>query len=128
MGIPFNVMIGEAQGSECSYSECVADLQDNLETAYYAVRQNVKSAQRCQKDAYDKGVKHTVYHPGHLVLRYSPLIKPGEATKFLRQWQGPFQIVIRVTQVTYLINKVGDAYVGPVWSTLTTFGCTRGNL
>ena len=33
-------------------------------------------------------------------------IKFGEAGKFHSQWQGPFQIVTRVIEVTYLIKKV----------------------
>ena len=48
MRIPLDVMIGEPQGNECSYSEFAADLRDNLEVAYQAVRQNLKSAQRRQ--------------------------------------------------------------------------------
>ena len=52
-------------------------------------------------------MKHTVYHPGDLVLRYTPQVKPGEASKFHRQWEGPFDIVKQVTEVTYLVKKVG---------------------
>ena len=107
MRIPLDVMMGGAQDNECSYTEFVADLQDNFEAAYRSVRQNLKISQRRQKDAYDKGVKHTVYHPGDLVLRYTPQVKPGEARKFHRQWQGPFEIVKQVTEVTYLVKKVG---------------------
>ena len=47
-------------GNESSYPEFVADLQGSLEAAYRDVRQNLKVAQRRQKDAYDKGVRHGV--------------------------------------------------------------------
>lgn len=50
-------------------AEFVDDLLENLETAYWDVRQNLKVAQWRQKDAYDKGVKHTVYQAGNFVLR-----------------------------------------------------------
>ena len=50
-------------------AEFVDDLLENLETAYWDVRQNLKVAQWRQKDAYDKGVKHTDYQAGNFVLR-----------------------------------------------------------
>ena len=52
-----------------------------------------------------KGVRHIVYDPGDLVLRHTPQLKPGEAGKFLRQWQGTFKTVKQVTEVTYLPTK-----------------------
>ena len=63
-------------------------------------------ARRRQKDAYDKGVKHTVYQPGDLVLHYTAQLKPGKEASFHRQWQGPYEIAKRVTEVTYLVKKV----------------------
>ena len=51
-------------------------------------------------------MKHTVYQPGDLVLRYTPQLRPGEASKFHRQWDGPFEIVSQVTEVTYCVRKV----------------------
>ena len=101
-----DVMMGGVKDSECSYTEFAANLQEDLESAYRDVRENLKVAQRRQKDAYDKGVKHTVYQPGDLVLRYTPQLRPGEASKFHRQWDGPFEIVSQVTEVTYCVRKV----------------------
>ena len=103
--IPLDAMMGSADSTGHSYTEFVADLRENLETAYQDVRQNLKMAQRRQKDAYDKGVKH--YQAGDFVLRFSPELKPGEASKFQRQWEGPYKIVKQVTEVNYLVEKVG---------------------
>ena len=89
MRIPLDVMMGSGpMGNESSYSEFVADLQGSLEAAYRDVRQNLKVAQRRQKGAYN------------------PQLKPGEATKFHRQWEGPYEIVEQVTDVTYHVKKV----------------------
>ena len=69
------------------------------------MREKQKVAQRRQKDAFDKGVKCTVYQPGDLVLRFSPELKPGEPNKFHRQWESPYEIVERVSEVTYRVRR-----------------------
>ena len=99
-------MIGRAKVNERNYSEFVSDLQSDLETAYREVRESLRAAQHRQKDCYDKGVKHTVFQTGDLVLRYTPQLKPCEANRFHQQWEGPFEVVERVTDVTYLVKKV----------------------
>ena len=71
------------------------------------MREKLKVAQRCQKDAFDKGVKYTVYQPGDLVLHFSPQLKPGEPNKFHRQWEGPYEIVERVSKVIYRVRRRG---------------------
>ena len=80
MRIPLDV--GGAEDNECSFTDFVTDLEEDLQTSYRDVRQNLEVAQRRQKDAYDKGVKHTVYQPGDLFLRYAPQLEPGEGSKF----------------------------------------------
>ncbi|KAL9963717.1 hypothetical protein ACROYT_G027251 [Oculina patagonica] len=70
MRIPLDVMMGSADTTDHSYAEFVADLHENLETAYRDVRQNLKVSQRRQMDAYDKRVKHTVYQAGDFFLRF----------------------------------------------------------
>ena len=106
MRIPLDVMVGGAEDNECSYTDFITNLEEDLQTAYRDVRQNLEVAQRRQKDAYDKGVKHTIYQLGDLVLRYTPQLKPEEGSKFHRQWQEPYEIVMRVTEVTHLVKKV----------------------
>lgn len=74
------------------------------------MRQNFKVAQRCQIDAYDKGVRHMGFEAGDLVLHYDPKLKPGEANKFHRQCEGPYEIVERVADVTYCVKKIRGHY------------------
>ena len=81
MRIPLDVMAGGAEDNECSYTDFVTDLE-RIYRMHRDIRQNREVAQRRQKDAYDKGVKHTVYQPGDLVLRYTPQLEPGEGSKF----------------------------------------------
>ena len=84
--ISLDVMIGSGSiGNESNYCLFVRGLQDNLAAAYRDVRQNLQAAQHCQKDAYDKGVRHMVFQAGDLMLCYNPLMKSGEANKYHRQ-------------------------------------------
>ena len=89
-----------------NYSEFVSDLQSGLETAYRDVKESLRAAQRRQDNCYNKGIKHMVFQTGDLVLRITPQLKSGEANKFHRQWEGPFEVVERVTDVMYLVKKV----------------------
>ena len=106
MRLPLDVMMGDANDSESTYTEFVVDLREKLVQAHQDVKEKLKVAQRRQKDAFDKGVKYTVYQPGDLVLRFSPELKPGEPNKFHRNWEGPYEIVERVSEVTYRLRSM----------------------
>ena len=40
-------------------------------------------------------------------MRFSPQLKPGEPNKFHRQWESPYEIVERVSEVTYRVRRRG---------------------
>ena len=107
MRIPLDAMMGNADETESSYTKFVVDLRERLIQAHQDVREKLKVAQRRQKDAFDKGVKYTVYQPRDLVLRFSPQLKPGEPNKFHCQLEGPYEIVERVSEVTYRVRRRG---------------------
>ena len=77
-------MMGNADDTESTYTKFLVDLCERLIQAHQDVREKLKVAQHHQKDAFDKGVRYTVYQPGDLVLHFSPQIKPGEPNKFHR--------------------------------------------
>ena len=107
MRIPLDVMMGNADETESTYTKFVVDLRERLIQAHQDVREKLKVAERRQKDAFDKGVKCTVYQQGDLVLRFSPQLKPGEPIKFHHQWEGPYEIVDHVSEVTYRVRRRG---------------------
>ena len=101
MRIPLDVVIANADESESTYTKFVVDLHEKLVQAHQDVREKLKVAQCRQKDAHDKGVKYTVYQLGDLVSRFSPQLKSGKPNKFHCQLEGPYEIVERVSEVTY---------------------------
>ena len=48
-----------------------------------------------------------MYQPHDLVLRFIPKLKPGEPNKFHCQWECPYEIVERVSEVTYRVRRRG---------------------
>lgn len=48
-----------------------------------------------------------MYQPGDIVLQFSPQLKLGEANKFHCLWEGLFEIVERVSEVTFRIQSRG---------------------
>ena len=111
MRIPLDVMMAEETDAEpdCMYTDFVSDLRDNLVSAFRNVRNHLAAAQKRQKDSFDKGVKHTLYNEGDLVLKTDPQLKLDEASKFHRNWAGPYRILERISEVTYKICKEGDS-------------------
>ena len=77
-------MMGNADDTRSTYTKFVVDLRERLIQAHQDVREKLKVAQHRQKDAFDKGVRYTVYQPGDLVLHFSPQIRPGKPNKFHR--------------------------------------------
>ena len=107
MQLPLHVVMGQANKSESTYTKFVVNLGEKLVQAHQDVTEKLKLAQLRQKDAFDKGVKYSVYQPGDLVFRFSPELKPGELNKFHRKWEGPFEIMERVSEVTYRLRSMG---------------------
>ena len=99
MHISIDGIMGKAPDIECRFTKFVTDLEDGLETAYRNVRENLKVLQE-SKRTHDEGVKDTVSQTGDLVLPNTPELKPGEASKFHRQWEEPYDKEARVSHVT----------------------------
>ena len=59
------------------------------------------------KRQYDENVKHHVYESGDLVWLHQPIRKVGLCPKLQRQWDGPFRVVNRLSDLVYRIQRVG---------------------
>ena len=106
MRLPIDVMIGSPEGTDEQqlYGQFATKLQHNLTSSYQCARENLKKAQQRQKEYYDKGTKKSLYQAGDKVYLHNPHIKQGEASKFHRNWKGPFTIAERITDVNYKLK------------------------
>ena len=73
----------------------ILQVRDRLETSREIMEENVKIAQKKQKEYYDQRASETKLDPGDKVL----LLLPSSTKKFLAQWQGPYSVTRRVGKI-----------------------------
>lgn len=75
-------------------------VQDKLAAMADLVMENMKKAQDKQKYWYDRNARETTLEPGERVL----VLLPTSSNKLLAQWQGPYMVEKRISNVTYQVD------------------------
>ena len=57
-----------------------------------------------QKHYHDRKLKWHYFEVGEEVYVYLPRRKPGTSPKFTSFWRGPFKVVKKISDLTYLVN------------------------
>ena len=81
------------------------DLVTNLTEAWQLARQNIKQAQRKQKQQYDRHSKIPKFQVGERVFVYMPNAKQGKNWKFAKPFHGPFRI-LELTHTNASVRRV----------------------
>ena len=93
MRIPIDLMYPTAQPNNIhSYQSLVHKHLQTISTIYQFVRQKCDYEHRRQKVYFDKKVYGPTFSVGDLVLVHSPVLKPGQVSKFKNHWSGPYLI------------------------------------
>jgi len=87
-----------------AYDDFVENVRDRMVTAYDVVRENLRSAALRNKRYYDRRVKPAKFHDGHYVHYYNPRKYVGRSDKWSRKYNGPFQIIKKLSPVTMLLQ------------------------
>lgn len=82
----------------------VLELRDRLQALTSSVRESLQVAQQRQKRWYDRGARDRVLEIGQKVLA----LKPSKKDKLQAAWQGPFKVVERISDTTYIVGKCSD--------------------
>ncbi|CAI5649839.1 unnamed protein product [Oreochromis niloticus] len=82
-------------------------LRERLQVVHDYTRQAQVSAGVRQKRAYDTKCRGEAFVPGDKVWVYCPVRKRGVSPKLRSHWQGPAEVVERLTEVVYRIRMPG---------------------
>lgn len=102
--LPIDLMYGTPQDSVESTSDYAATLKTSLEQAYSKCRNKFNLTQERQKELYDEHIHGKPYQVGDLVWLHSPVIKPGASKKLHHSWQGPYEVVKCISDITYRVQ------------------------
>jgi hypothetical protein len=83
----------------------VDKLHQALESAFSAVRQKSRKSAEENKRRYDKKARIRAFSEGQLVLLRREPVRLGLYTKWVRKYEGPFQILKKLGEVNYLIRR-----------------------
>ncbi|XP_040262240.1 testis-expressed protein 11 [Bufo bufo] len=82
----------------------VLEFRDRLRALTESVRESLRAAQECQRKWYDRGARDRVLDIGQKALA----LRPGKKDKLQAAWQGPFKVVERISDTTYIVSKCSD--------------------
>ena len=102
--LPIDVMCGRAPGQPQETVEYTRGLRDPLEAAHNKARTHLQAAQKRQKDYYDRRVAGTSFRVGDWVLLSTTAVKRGLSPKLHHQWQGPYVVLDKVSEVNYRVQ------------------------
>ena len=102
--LPIDVMFGRAPGQPQETVEYTRGLKDSLEAAHNKARTHLQAAQKRQKDYYDRRVAGTSFRVGDRVLLSTTAVKRGLSPKLHNQWQGPYVVLDKVSEVNYRVQ------------------------
>ena len=103
--LPVDIMFGRPDGETYHGTvQWVLVLRRRKERAYEDVRENIKVAQRRQKDYYDRRVKSCSFKVSDRVWLYNASHKKGLSSKLTNKWRGPYVIVKFITDVVVRVQ------------------------
>ena len=82
----------------------VYQLQETLAKVHGIARRNLQKHAAYRKKYYDTKAKARQLEVGQRVWLHDPTRKPGVCSKLANRWQGPYIVVKRLDDLTYLIK------------------------
>ena len=102
--LPVDAMLADPPEGTQDYPTYVAKLKQQMVETEAVVRDNLKAAQKKQKDHYDVHSHGEPFKEGDRVWYYQKAVPRGKTKKLWRPWQGPWRIVKVLSDVTYRIQ------------------------
>ncbi|KMQ92912.1 integrase core domain protein, partial [Lasius niger] len=83
----------------------VKKLREKLKDIHSSVRERMKVKSSRVKAWYDRKARQILFQEGQKVWFYNPRRVKGKAPKLQSNWEGPFQVVKKFSDVVYCIQK-----------------------
>ncbi|KAJ8944079.1 hypothetical protein NQ318_005989 [Aromia moschata] len=97
---------GCTPGDDVAGEDYVSTLRQRKDDIHERVRSNIQGASDRMKETYDINANDGRYQPGNQVWLYNPQRRRGLSPKLQSSWEGPYEVVTRINDVVYRIQKL----------------------
>ncbi|MCG7877685.1 MAG: RNase H-like domain-containing protein [Candidatus Thiodiazotropha endolucinida] len=101
-GLPYSHQDGNYPTDEDQY---VLKLRERFAQAHDVARKNLRIHSEYRKRRYDLKARKSLLEPGQAVWLYNPTRRVGVSTKLTCKWKGPYVVIRRLDDVTYLVKN-----------------------
>ena len=105
--MPVDLVIGRPPGTDpqLDSSTYVGRLKQHMDDVHQVVRNRLKVAADAMKSRHDLSSREITFKEGEQVWLYNPRRAKGKSPKLMSDWEGPYEVVRRLSDVTYRIRK-----------------------
>ncbi|KAJ8962278.1 hypothetical protein NQ318_018257 [Aromia moschata] len=103
--LPCDLKFGCTPGDDVAGEDYVSTLRQRMDI-HERVRSNIQGASDRMKETYDINANDGRYQPGNQVWLYNPQRRRGLSPKLQSSWEGPYEVVTRINDVVYRIQKL----------------------
>ncbi|KAJ8940314.1 hypothetical protein NQ318_014388 [Aromia moschata] len=104
--LPCDLKFGCTPGDDVAGEDYVSTLRQRMDDIHERVRSNIQGASDRMKETYDINANDGRYQPGNQVCLYNPQRRRGLSPKLQSSWEGPYEVVTRINDVVYRIQKL----------------------
>ncbi|KAJ8937745.1 hypothetical protein NQ318_009155 [Aromia moschata] len=104
--LPCDLKFGCTPGDDVTGEDYVSTLRQRMDDIHERVRSNIQGASDRMKETYDINANDGRYQPGNQVCLYNPQRRRGLSPKLQSSWEGPYEVVTRINNVVYRIQKL----------------------
>ena len=91
--------------NELCTTEYIDSLQEILSYTHNYARKHLKQSNEYQKKHYDQGARKRELQLGQAVWLHDPTRKIGVCSKLLPKWKGPYVVVRKIDDLTYMVKR-----------------------
>lgn len=86
----------------------IEDMTQKAEEARQLARYRIRRQQATDARRYNMGRRHVEYQPGDYVWVWTPVRRRGLSEKLLRRYFGPYKVLSRLSDVSYVVVPEGN--------------------